>query len=50
MGHGHDGTRSQMREFGPLLNAIFWLACCAELSLFQANRLAGLSVFIRAVK
>jgi hypothetical protein len=45
-GHGHDEARSQMREFGPL----FWLACRAELPLFRANRLAGLTVFIRAVK
>jgi hypothetical protein len=48
--HGHGTARSQMREFGPLLNAMFWLACRAELPLFRANRLAGLSVFIRAVK
>jgi hypothetical protein len=49
-GHGHGEVRSQMREFGPLLNAMFWLACRAELPLFRANRLAGLTVFIRAVK
>ena len=48
--HGHDEARSQMRQFGPLPNAIFWLACRAELPLFRANRLAGLTIFIRAVK
>jgi hypothetical protein len=49
-GHGHDEAHSQMREFGPLLNAMFWLACRAELPLLRANRLAGLTAFIRAVK
>jgi hypothetical protein len=49
-GHSHDEARSQMREFGPLLNAMFWLACRAELPLLRANRLAGLTAFIRAVK
>jgi 2-polyprenyl-3-methyl-5-hydroxy-6-metoxy-1,4-benzoquinol methylase len=49
-GHGHHAARSQMREFGPVLNAVFWLACRAELPLFRSNRLAGLTVFIRAVK
>jgi hypothetical protein len=49
-GQSHGTTRSQMREFGPLLNSMFWLACRAELPLLRVNRLAGLSVFIRAVK
>ena len=30
-------TRSQMREFGPCLNSISWLASRAELPLFRAN-------------
>jgi hypothetical protein len=47
---GHNAARSQMRGFDPLLNAMFWLACRAELPLFRANRLTGLTVFIRAVK
>jgi 2-polyprenyl-3-methyl-5-hydroxy-6-metoxy-1,4-benzoquinol methylase len=45
-----DEMRSQMRQFGPLLNTMFWLACRAELSFFRANRLAGLTAFVRAVK
>ena len=45
-----DAVRSQMREFGPLLNAMFWAACRAEFLFFRANRLAGLTAFIRAVK
>jgi SAM-dependent methyltransferase len=48
--HGHEGARSQMREFGSLPNAMLWTACRAELSIFRANRLAGLTVFVRAVK
>jgi len=43
-------ARSQMQEFAPALNAIFWSVCRAELSIFRANRLAGLTAFIRAVK
>jgi SAM-dependent methyltransferase len=49
-GHGHDEAHSQMRKFGPILNAMFWLACRAELPLFRGNRLAGLTVFVRGVK
>jgi SAM-dependent methyltransferase len=48
--YGHDEARSQMREFGPPLNAMFWLICRVELPVFQRNRMAGLTVFIRAVK
>lgn len=43
-------VRSQMREFGPVLNTMFWLACRVELPLFRANRVAGLTAFIRAMK
>jgi hypothetical protein len=48
--HGHEGARSQMREFGSLPNAMLWAVCRAELSIFRANRLAGLTAFVRAVK
>lgn len=41
---------SQMREFGPLLNAVLWLISRVELPFFRVNRLAGLTVFVRAVK
>jgi hypothetical protein len=41
---------SQMREFGPLLNAAFWSVCRAELPLFRFNRLAGLTAMVCAVK
>ena len=49
---GDRGTqaRSDMRQFGPALNSLFWTACRAELPVFQKNRVAGLSVFARAVK
>jgi Methyltransferase domain len=49
-GRGNDEVRSHMREFAPTLNAILWSACRAELSVFQSNRLAGLTAFVRAVK
>jgi hypothetical protein len=48
--HGHEGARSQMREFGSLPNAMLWAVCRAELPIFRANRLAGLTVLVRAVK
>jgi len=47
---GHEAARSQLREFGSLPNAMLWTACRAELPIFRANRLAGLTVFVRAVK
>ena len=47
----HGGAaRSQMRDFPPALNALLWSICRAELPVFRANRLAGLTVFVRAVK
>ncbi len=42
--------KSDMRQFGPVLNGMFWNACKAELPVFRKNRVAGLSVFARAVK
>lgn len=42
--------KSDMRQFGPLLNTLFWGACRAELPFLRVNRIAGLSVFARAVK
>ncbi len=50
MHRGHHEARSQMREFGPALNAMFWSVCRAELPVFRANRLAGLTAFVQAVK
>jgi SAM-dependent methyltransferase len=47
---GHEAARSQLQEFGSLPNAMLWTACRAELPIFRANRLAGLTVFVRAVK
>jgi hypothetical protein len=43
-------AKSDMRQFGPVLNSLFWAACWAELPFLRANRLGGLSVFVRAVK
>jgi hypothetical protein len=45
-----DRPQSQMQSFGPFLNAAFLAACRTELPLFQANRLAGLTAFVHAVK
>ena len=42
--------RSQMRDFSAPLNTVLWSLCRAELPLFRANRLAGLTAFVRAVK
>lgn len=47
---GHHEARSQMQEFGPALNAVCWSVCRAELPLFRANRMAGLTAFVQAVK
>lgn len=49
---GEDTTKpkSDMRQFGPVLNGLFWTACRLELALFRRNRVGGLSVFVRAVK
>jgi hypothetical protein len=43
-------ARSQMRDHGAVLNAIFWTVCRLELPFFPANRLAGLTAFVRATK
>jgi SAM-dependent methyltransferase len=43
-------ARSQMQDFHPLVNAMLWWVCRTELPIFRANRLAGLTVFVRAVK
>jgi SAM-dependent methyltransferase len=43
-------ARSQMRDHGAVANALFWTACRAELPFFPANRVAGLTAFVRAVK
>jgi hypothetical protein len=47
---GHEVARSQLLEFGSLPNAMFWTACRTGLPIFRANRLAGLTVFVRVVK
>lgn len=44
------GARSQMRPLPKALNQALYSVCHAEISVFQANRTAGLSVFARAVK
>jgi SAM-dependent methyltransferase len=49
-GNRTEDPKSEMRLFGPLLNTLFWNACRAELPLLRINRVAGLSVFVRAVK
>jgi SAM-dependent methyltransferase len=42
--------RSGMREYGAFLNALFWTICRVELPVFAANRIAGLTAFVRASK
>jgi SAM-dependent methyltransferase len=43
-------ARSQMRDHGAVLNTLFWTVCRVELPVFPANRLAGLTAFVRARK
>lgn len=43
-------ARSQMRRHGLLANTILGAVCAAELPAFPANRLAGLTAFVLAVK
>lgn len=42
--------QSAMRRFGPVSTAMFNAICAAELRVFRANRVGGLSVFGLAVK
>ena len=46
----HAEPRSQMRPMRALPNAALWLACRAELPFFRANRIAGLTAMVLAVK
>jgi len=50
MGDRGQEPKSDMRQFGPVLNGLFWGACRAELPFLRANRIAGLSVFALATK
>jgi len=43
-------AKSDMRFFSPWLNWLFWTVCRLELPLLRHNRIAGLSVFARAIK
>lgn len=47
---GHYAPRSHMREYGAFLNAVFSTMCRIELPVFEANRVAGLTAFVRASK
>jgi hypothetical protein len=47
---GSGPPASDMGRVGPLADAAFGAICRAELAVFRANRLAGVSVFARAVK
>lgn len=42
--------RSAMRDYGAFLNVLFWTICRMELPVFEANRVAGLTAFVRASK
>jgi 2-polyprenyl-3-methyl-5-hydroxy-6-metoxy-1,4-benzoquinol methylase len=42
--------RSQMQDHGTMLNFMLWTVCRMEMPVFQANRVAGLTAFVRAVK
>jgi hypothetical protein len=49
--HGRNfAPRSGMRDYGAFLNALLWTICRLELPLFAANRVAGLTAFVRASK
>jgi hypothetical protein len=48
-GRGQE-PKSDMRQFGSVLNTLLWSVCRAELTFFRVNRVAGLSAFVRAVK
>jgi hypothetical protein len=37
-------SRSGMRDYGTMLNALFWTICRMKLPVFEANRVAGLTV------
>ncbi|WP_149538911.1 methyltransferase domain-containing protein [Siccirubricoccus phaeus] len=43
-------ARSQMQRHGALVNGVLGALCAVELPLFPHNRLAGLSIFLRARK
>jgi SAM-dependent methyltransferase len=43
-------ARSDMREFSPPVNTAFWAVCRAELAVFRANRLGGLTAFVHATR
>jgi SAM-dependent methyltransferase len=47
---GNFAPRSGMRDHGAFLNALFWTICRMELPVFEANRVAGLTAFVRASK
>jgi hypothetical protein len=47
---GDAQPRSSLRKHGALVNATLTAICTAELGLFPANRLAGLSAFVLARK
>jgi hypothetical protein len=47
---GNFAPRSGMRDYGAFLNGLFWTICQIELPIFQANRVAGLTAFVRALK
>jgi len=46
----HTAPKSGMRDYGVLANALFWSMCRIELPVFTANRVAGLTAFVRASK
>jgi hypothetical protein len=47
---GGPEPRSSLKKHGALINGLLTAACAAELPLFPANRLAGLSAFVLARK
>jgi hypothetical protein len=47
---GNSSPHSGMRNYGTFLNALFWRICQMELPIFEANRVAGVTAFVRALK
>jgi hypothetical protein len=46
----NSSPQSGMRNYGTFLNALFWRICQMELPIFEANRVAGVTAFVRALK
>jgi hypothetical protein len=46
----NSSPQSRKQNYGTLLDALFWKICQLELPIFEANRVAGVTAFVRASK